>query len=36
MDYKTFNGWFLNLPKEEQAVIREDKWILAGNGYAAL
>lgn len=35
MKHKTFNGWFLNLPKEEQAVIREDKWLLAGRAFQA-
>lgn len=35
MEYKTFNEWFLSLAEEEQAVIREDKWTLAGRGFMA-
>lgn len=35
MKHYSFNGWFLKLPKEEQAVLREDKWLLAGNAFQA-
>ena len=35
IEYKTFNEWFLSLPEEEQAVIREDKWRLADNAFQA-
>ena len=35
MKHYSFNGWFLKLPEKEQAAIREDKWILAGNAFQA-
>ena len=35
MEYKTFNSWFLSLPEGEQAVIREEKWMLAGRAFMA-
>lgn len=30
-----FNQWFLNLPEGRQAVLREDKWMLANAAYEA-
>ena len=30
-----FNKWFLSLQPEEQAVLREDKWLLASRAYDA-
>ena len=35
MKHYSFNGWFLKLPEEEQAAIREDKWIFAGTAFQA-
>jgi hypothetical protein len=32
---KTFNEWFLSLPKERQDILKEDKWMLAENAYKA-
>lgn len=31
----TFNDWFLNLSPERQAIIREDKWMLANAAFEA-
>ncbi len=32
---KTFNDWFLGLPAERQAILREDKWMMAEAAFHA-
>jgi hypothetical protein len=32
---KTMNQWFTELPEGRQAVLREDKWMLANNAFEA-
>jgi hypothetical protein len=31
----SFNGWFLSLPAERQAILREDRWMLAEAAFNA-
>lgn len=32
---KDFNDWFCSLPVGQQAVLRDEKWVLADNAYQA-
>lgn len=32
---RTFNKWFMSLPEGRQAVLREDKWMLANAAFEA-
>lgn len=33
--FSSMNDWFLALPPERQAILREDKWMLAEAAFAA-